>query len=310
MLWAIFGVVAGLFHAGYLISNQYLKMNGRTVMVIMRGMITLTLLPFVFIVPPVDNSLFYLIVVGSAFLAFYADSALLAAIKDHGAGPVSRIFALTIPAAFVYWSVLKPSSLFELMEKPVAGCGTIAAMALTTFFIFELKKCPVSVVVLKRMIPIILFMFAPFDIINKTAMMTAGKESTMIAAFSYIFFQSLGVMAIVTVQSLYKKLRNKTDNSVAAAILQSDPKALLTRRIFVGSSAVAFFFIAYLFFKNMGMTDTPNPAFITLLVGVSPFWIILMNRMMKYRDDFDIKSGIGLIFSALALIFFVTLSQS
>lgn len=315
-LWAFYGLTASLFHASYLVANQYLRFPGWAVMVLMRMGIVIALLPFALTTTPVTDGWFYVAVFATSILAFNADSQIMTCIKDFGAGPVSRVFALTIPTSFILWSILHPSSLQPLINHPVAGSGAFVALCLTTYFIFELKKCELSVALLKRFVPVVVLLFAPIDIINKTAM-NRVCEDLMTGSFAYIFFQSVGVVTIVVVWGAIKHLfrRHASEQehgkpqSFDMTLLKTDIRAISGRRLFVGVSSVAFFFMAYMFFKNLGMSHALNPAFITLLVSMSPFWIIVINKLTAYQDGSDIKSGIGLLFSALALVVFATLAK-
>ncbi len=315
-LWAFYGLTASLFHASYLVANQYLKFPGWAVMVLMRIGIVIALLPFAITTPPIQDVWFYVAVFATSVLAFNADSQIMSCIKDFGAGPVSRVFALTIPTSFVLWSVLHPSSLNPLIEHPVAGSGAFIALCLTTYFIFELKKCSLSVSLLKRFVPVVVLLFAPIDIINKTAM-NRVCEDLMTGSFAYIFFQSVGVVTIVlvwtTLKHIFRRHSSEQEHgrpqTFDLTLLKTDIRVINGRRLFVGVSSVTFFFMAYMFFKNLGMSKALNPAFITLLVSMSPFWIIVINKLTSYKDGSDIKSGIGLIFSALALVVFVTLAK-
>lgn len=318
-LWAFYGLTASLFHSSYMIANQYLKMPGWAVMVLMRGLIVLALLPMALTTKPIADPWFYVAVLATSLLAFNADSMLMSCIKDFGAGPVSRIFALTIPTSFVLWSGLHPSSLQPLIDNPISGTGAVIALFLTTYFIFQLRACSISLPLLKRFIPVVVLLFAPIDIINKTAMDRVGDD-VITGAFYYVFVQSVGIIAIVlswgTTQHFYnltkntgKKKKKKKILPFDVTLLRFDLRKEKWRKIFVGVSSVAFFFMAYLFFKNLGMKATLNPAYITLLVSLSPFWIIVINRMTNYKDSSDIKSGIGLIFSALALVTFVNMAN-
>jgi hypothetical protein len=317
LLWAFYGFTASLFHASYMIANQYLKMPGWAVMVLMRAIIVVALLPMALTTKPIMDPWFYVAVLGTSLLAFNADSMLMGCIKDFGAGPVSRVFALTIPTSFIMWSVLHPSSLNPLIENPVSGTGAVTALILTTYFIFQLRACSISSSLLKRFIPVVVLLFAPIDIINKTAMDRAGDD-VIIGAFYYVFIQSIGIICIVLLWTMIKhlalrmrgKTKSKKQQTFDVTLLQLDIRKQKWRKIFVGVSSVAFFFMAYLFFKNLAMKVTLNPAYITLLVGLSPFWIIVINRLTNFKDDSDIKSGIGLIFSALALVTFVNMAAA
>ena len=103
MLWIIDGLIYGFFTALYTLVNQHYKFNGY-LLGIWRGFgISFFFLPFLFFLPVPDDAYYYFLLIFQGFLIGVYDSHLFFASADYGAGPTSRVMALSALITTIFW---------------------------------------------------------------------------------------------------------------------------------------------------------------------------------------------------------------
>ena len=117
MIWILNGLLYGFFTALYTLVNQKYKMNGY-LLGIWRGFgIAAIFFPFTFLFP-LPTSMYYwgLLIIQGWLIGFY-DSLLFFASARYGAGPTSRIMALTTLVTTVIWWLMTPHEFLKILQN-------------------------------------------------------------------------------------------------------------------------------------------------------------------------------------------------
>lgn len=282
--WHIGGLMLGIGQAAYLLLNQQLKLEPRLLM-FWRGFgITALALPVcLYLDNWPQDPVFYAAAIATGLLVGFFDRLLFQFSAQYGAGVVSRLMALSLPLALLFWTLLHPEHIAVLRAKPhimwlpVALLGTLVSVML-------LKRDPVSKAAVIGLMPLYL-MGATIDVLNKTAM-SHGNGLPAFCAYTLLVSLWAGIINL---------------------FWPTKGTAPLTRtRIFSiwkGGLLIVLISGTYMVTKASSIASTPNPAFITALNLTAPFWVMLWNIWRKHPDNTNIIAGLGCVISALLLVF-------
>ena len=144
MLWIIDGLIYGFFTALYTLVNQHYKFNGY-LLGIWRGFgISFFFLPFLFFLPVPDDAYYYFLLIFQGFLIGVYDSHLFFASADYGAGPTSRVMALSALITTIFWWFLTPHLFWGLLQNATVFMSLILVLFGFTVSYWQMVQSPVS----------------------------------------------------------------------------------------------------------------------------------------------------------------------
>ncbi len=156
MLWVINGLIYGFFTALYTLVNQQYKLNGY-ILGIWRGFgISLCFLPFMFFIPLQTNAYIWALLIFQGWLIGIYDSHLFFASADFGAGPTSRVMALTALVTSILWWAMTPRLFDQLLADGTAFITIILILFGFTVSYWYMIRSTVTRAVINYMVPAIL----------------------------------------------------------------------------------------------------------------------------------------------------------
>ena len=255
-IWWISALISSLFTALYIYSSQIFKMPASLFMVY-RGLgAGLIMLPFIPFFPVIHEPYFYVFVVAQGLWAAYLDNRFFHAVNQFGAEMTSAIQPLSIGVTFIFWLIIYPHQILDLIGQPLKFTGIILCLTGISITVLQLRKSKIGFRAFLYLIPC-LFMTTGSDILNKQAM-SFGTENLSSAVFYYIMIMSL----IMGVANLWAYLRTyKT-----SLIWQK-------KNLWHGVILVVWALLS-LASKNVAMAKTFNPSYVAAIIYTYPMLII------------------------------------
>lgn len=287
-MWFLFAVLAALINATTRLSNQYLKLSGHSLTVLIKSLQILYFLPFLFFVEWPNSALFYVIACLTGPLVLLQDRAFFNFTAKHGAGAIARVEPLSIPLVFILWMVIQPSAFYDLLDTPLNFIGIILAIAACVCFAFRMRQCTLSFDILKSMIPLI-FIMGSISLLAKSGIDQAPNIEGIVV---YGFIQSL---VLVALSPLLTKKENDT------------PVNILNKKYLIPAFFLSLLMMGVIICRLYGFILTPNPAYVTAVMLTGPFWIMIFYKMTGHKEDGDILSGLGIVISVIFLTLVVSL---
>ncbi len=291
--WIFFAVLAALSWAGNSLVNEYFQIRSLHLLFWMRLFVVLALIPVVLQFDPPTDPIFYLMLAGTVVCFAYADVIYFKKAADSGAGVVTRFEGLMVPIVFVFWILLDPMLMLRYLETPVRSAGILAALSGGVYFALRLRHCDFSFPVLKAMTPALLA-GGMGVVFGKIAMSHSDYHS---GVWYYSFLQSLSVLIVYAVVLGIPKISKR----FAVEKLED---SLFSKRTIIAAACIAIGWSIHVPSKYYAITDVENPAYVSVIGLTAPFWVLLIYRLLKRREDGDIMSGIGIVFCAILLIIF------
>lgn len=289
-MWFLFALAAAWLQASHRLLNQYRQMQGIQLTFVVKILVLIYVIPFLFFVEWPGNPLFYAMTSLTGIIAVYQDKSLFDFTARFGAGAVTRFEPLSVPIAFLAWTALHPDLLEKYLSRLDYFLGICACIAGSVFFARRLRHCRLSREAARSMLPLI-FTLATMTVLTKTAIDAAPGYGSVAV---YAFIQS----AIVVVLS---GLWNRSKGHVPFRMLRD--KTILKTAI-----PASLLMLEVLSLRITGMQYAANPAYVTAVMLTGPFWILLFYKIVKHKEEGDIHSGIGIVFSALLLAALVAAS--
>ena len=297
MLWIINGLIYGFFTAIYTIFNQHYKLNAY-LLGVWRGFgISAIFFPFCFFFPfPRHISYWALLVAQGLMIAVY-DSHLFYASARYGAGPTSRIMALTAIITTIFWWFLTPSSFIILLGNETAVILIMFLLLGFTASYWLMIKSPVSDRLVKYMIPAI-FSLAGMSIVTKEI---ALHSSSVWASLAYYLTISTFVSGVVNFYWFCQQNHFQIISSIKQCIAPQIAKAGFYIILFSAILIIA---------KTLALRSAPNPGYVTALLLTAPLFVFAFNKYNKIPDNISVKAGFFMIAFLTALILLVSTSST
>ncbi len=292
MLWVINGLIYGFFSALYTLVNQDRKFNGY-ILGIWRGFgIALVFLPFLFFLPVQTSAYNWFLLIFQGWLIGIYDSHLFFASADFGAGPTSRVMALTVLITALLWWLITPEMFLALLKD-----GNVFITLLLVLFGFSVSywymiKSEVSRAVVKYMIPAILAL---------AGMSIATKEIAMMGQNIWANIAYYLVVATF-VSGLYNTIfyiKHEKPGFKGFFVNVFNPKIVSTGVYIISFSA------ALITAKTMAMRIAPNPGYVVALVLTAPLFVFWLNKYNKVPDNVSVKAGFSMLFFLALMIMLV-----
>ncbi len=287
MLWVVFSILSSMGRAASRLSNQYFQLPGIFLIVANKFLLLVYTLPFVFFIKWPSDPLFYVLLLVQAPIAVYQDKKNFELTAKHGAGVVTRIEPLSIVLLFFAWMAVTPSLFSENFENPLRFTGILLALSAISYFALRLRKCEINFTVFKEMIPLIIGVTC-ISMLGKAIIDRAESADAVVI---YVFVQSLIMIAVALL------FNNRTKNVSKDTFVNFgnwQKAALLSFVMLIGISGriLAFRFVE-------------NPAYVNAIVLMAPVWVVMFYKFVKHKEEGDIKSGFGIVASAIILTLLV-----
>lgn len=286
--WVYAILLAVLLTSFSALLNQYFKVQGTVLVFWSRICVVIILTPFMFFVDWPENPVYYAVVISTALFGAIGDSNYFNATAKWGAGAVSRMSPMLIFTTFIAWFFFEPELIGKYMSEPLKSSGIIAAMFGCLFFSMRLKKCEISRAAMWGILPCIVC-YTITGVFNKYAMSKGAHDGVV---FCYLYLQSLFVIPIVG-SYIYAKSQKEAE--------KLNVNFLFNKSVFKVGFFASLFWIASMTFRNTGMLTIPNPAYSSALGQLSPVFISVVYYLLKHKEEGDVKSGFGIVLSALAM---------
>lgn len=292
MLWIINGLIYGFFTAVYTIFNQHYKLNAY-LLGIWRGIgIGLIFLPFCFLFEVPKSAFYWFLLIAQGIMIAVYDSHLFFASAQYGAGPTSRVMALTAMATTIFWWILTPQSFNNLINDGTTVITIILLLFGFTVSYWYMIKSQVSRQLAEYMLPAIL---------SLSGMSIATKEIAMRGTSvlsSVIYYLTVATMVSGIVNSYWFIKSQKLD--FKCFIQQIFAPKVIKAGIYIIS-----FSAALITAKTLALRVAPNPGYVTALLLTAPLFVFALNKYNKIPDDISIKAGFSMIGFLIALIILV-----
>ncbi|MBI1215720.1 MAG: hypothetical protein GC185_07875 [Alphaproteobacteria bacterium] len=293
--WALFALFTAIFTGGFYLVNQYLKQPGHLLVFWMRVLVVIFLSPLIHEILLPRDPVFYLTVFVTVLGGTFADIRTLNVSAAYGGGVTARVQPVTVIGAFFLWFLFDPALLSQYAAHPLNTAGILIALCGCVFFAMRLNRCVVTRRALVAMLPA-LAGYTATATLNKFAM---GRGQLEGAVFGYIYVQSF--FAVFAVGG-YVLWRERASALAKLAEKGEARESWANRRMAMAALLAALLWICSMTYKNYAMAFTPNPSYVGAIALTSPVFIALFYRFVKFREEADVASGMGVVFCALLLV--------
>ena len=292
MIWILNGLLYGFFTALYTLANQKYQMNGY-LLGIWRGFgIAVIFFPFTFLFPLPQNLYYWGLLILQGWLIGFYDSHLFFASARYGAGPTSRVMAVTVLITTIIWWLMTPHEFDKILaNKTVFSLLIFILLGFTASYWLMLKDS-ITKEITFYMAPVILAL-AFMSIITKDI---AIHSSSSWSGIIYYLTVSTFVSGVYNSYLFVKK--EKLDIRGYIRQVFSAPTRAAGLYI-VGFSA------ALIMAKTIALRVAPNPGYVTALLLTSPFFVLIMNKYNRIPDDFSLRAGLFNVLFLIALLVLV-----
>ncbi|MAI61260.1 MAG: hypothetical protein CBB87_02075 [Micavibrio sp. TMED27] len=297
--WIGFAFMLSVFSIITPLTAEYFPGRMMRLLFLMRVFACLFLLPFFFILDlaPPSDPIFYICTISATLLFVYSDLVFFGLVAKSGAGVISRIEPLSAWFLFFGWTLVSPALLMNYISNPFQLTGLIFSLSLCVYFALRLKNCDVSWSALKRFAPI-LFVIVVATTLSKTAMNHSPLYS---GVFYYSLCQCSTAAFVLGALFKLRKIPTLGDLDIPDSEI---PERFVTWRSARYGILVGGGFVLSQISKYMAISLADNPAYVTVFGLLCPFWIMLFYRIIGKREEVDVLSGLGIVFSAALLVFF------
>lgn len=283
-LWWVYALITSCFAAIYYTINQYAMLPGHT-LVFWRGVIPLVVLsPLLFFLEWPTNEVFYVASISTSLIVSYTDARVLQGVAMYGSGVSLRMKPFSVWLIFILWFLTHDTHRDDLLADPLRFFAIIITLGVGVYAASNLRECKVTKRAFLFFLPVILSS-AIVDILNKTAMDHSGFLSGVIL---YAWIQALIISVITFAHHHFNHALNIRDMFYKKTVLIG---------IFLGMCVVIMNVS-----KNMAMSYTENPAYVTSIVFIAPFWVSLFYKVINFHEEADVKSGLLLVLSSIFLV--------
>lgn len=283
MLWLVAALITSFSRAGMRLSNQYFQLQGIQLVITTKLLLALCIVPILFFIPWPSQPLFYLYLVIQAPFIVYQDIKVFDLTAQHGAGVVTRIEPLNMVLTFFVWLAITPALFASHLHDPSIFLGVVATLLFIVFCSIHIRNCPINMAVLKQMLPLI-FISTIVTILAKLSIDQAEHDS---AIFILIFIQSIFILIL----GLFSNQKMKTITI----------EELFDRTKIWFCIIVTLIMSISAFGRIYAFRYVDNPAYVSAIILLAPFWVILFYKLTKHKEQANIFPGIGIVCGVIAL---------
>lgn len=283
-MWWVSAVLCSILTAAFYTINQYYKLNGLT-LVFWRGLIPFFVLtPVVMLIDWPQSSVFYAIVLVGGLAAMFSDSWQMRGSALYGGGVTTRMKPFTLWLVFLLWFIFS-TEYRELLLSDIPKCTAIVSVFIVAVLsASHMNKCEVSRKAFVYFLPAI-FASTLINILNKVAMDISPLLGGVVV---YTWIEG-GIIALTALAAH----RYKKELAIRALFK--------TKAVFVGS-IIGGVMVFQTLTKNFAMAYVLNPAYVSAIVFVAPFWVALFYRITGHRENVSIAPGLIFVLAAIAMV--------
>ncbi len=283
MLWIINGLIYGFFTALYTLVNQRHKYNGY-ILGIWRGFgISIIFFPFLFFIPVQNIAYNWLLLIFQGLMIGIYDSHLFFGSAKFGAGPTSRIMAISVLITTILWWIITPKLFFSLAQNGNIFITLLLALFGFSFSYWYMIKSPLNKEIVTYMTPAI-FALAGMSIATKEIAMMGQNVWANIAYYLVVSTFISGIYnTTMYIKTEHPDLKKFFQNIFAPQIIK------------IGIYIISFSTILIIA-KTMAMRIAPNPGYVVALVLTAPIFVYFLNQYNKVPDNVSVKVGFIMLF--------------
>ncbi len=290
--WQFLSIMAAIMGSGYNTFNQHYKIKP-SILLVWRGLgVALAGSIWLIWYDLPTNVDFYIYAVFLGSCISYLDYRYFDGVNKYGAGPLTRLAPLFIIFSMSIWWAIEPTSFFNLYNDKLRFYIVILSTIGVIASIYSMKKNSVGSDVIKFMIPMYL-LFIVFDIFAKKMFATVDANNTFGAVIGYAIIGSF-VAGFINLIVFIKRREKSTP------IL----KELASRKVIEAGIIAVFFNLTYMLLRNQGISQSPNPAYVSAVQSLSPVLVTIYNRIINFDDRNNIKAGLFLVLFCTLIAFF------
>ena len=293
MLWIINGLIYGFFSAIYTIFNQHYKLNAYLLGMWRGWGIAFFCAPFLWFFEVPTSAYYWFLLIAQGFMIAVYDSHLFFASAQYGAGPTSRVMALTAMVTTFFWWFLTPNDFLKLLNNGTVVITIILLLFGFTVCYWQMIKSPVSQELVNYMIPAIVSL-AGMSIATKEIAM---RGSTVWSAVTY--YLTIATFVSGTTNAWWYVRSTKPG-------ISGFFKQVFSPHVVKVGLYVISFSAALITAKTLALRVAPNPGYVTALLLTAPIFVFALNRYNKVNDDVSVKAGFMMIAFLVALMLLVT----
>lgn len=283
-LWAVAGLITAVMGAAMMLLQEKHKASGFAVAFLNKAVIVCILT-----VPALMNGLptaphFYILCAVSAVIFAISDVIFFNLVTRSGAGVVSRILPLNIIFIFIAWLFFDPLLVARYIANPWQTAGIVAALSGAAISAAILKKCSFSWDAIKYGWFIILAGVMG-SVVTKKAMFGIDP---MKAALAYVPIQA---SMMLVCWGLFYIIRRPIPL-----------KDFVSKQSLKAGLSIGCVTTIMVLCSVYGVAVAENPAYMSALFHLSSVFVILYYSVIKHKEVANVKAGMGIVFSAVALI--------
>ena len=248
--------------------------------------------PFTFLFPLPQNFYYWGLLILQGWLIGFYDSHLFFASARYGAGPTSRVMAVTVLITTIIWWLMTPHEFDKILANKTVFSLLIFILLGFTVSYWLMLKDSITKEITFYMAPVILAL-AFMSVITKDI---AIHSSSSWSGIIYYLTVSTFVSGVYNSYLFVKK--EKLDMKGYVRQVFSAPTRAAGLYI-VGFSA------ALIMAKTISLRVAPNPGYVTALLLTSPFFVLIMNKYNRIPDDFSLLAGLFNVLFLIALLVLV-----
>ena len=248
--------------------------------------------PFTFLFPLPQNFYYWGLLILQGWLIGFYDSHLFFASARYGAGPTSRVMAVTVLITTIIWWLMTPHEFDKILANKTVFSLLIFILLGFTVSYWLMLKDSITKEITFYMAPVILALSFMSVITKDIAIHSSSSWSGII----YYLTVSTFVSGVYNSYLFVKK--EKLDMKGYVRQVFSAPTRAAGLYI-VGFSA------ALIMAKTIALRVAPNPGYVTALLLTSPFFVLIMNKYNRIPDDFSLLAGLFNVLFLIALLVLV-----
>ncbi len=297
MLWIFYSLIYAFFTAIYTIFNQHYKLNAY-LLGIWRGWgIAVIFFSFCFLFP-FPKSVFYwsLLIAQGIMIAIY-DSHLFFASAHYGAGPTSRIMALTAIVTTIFWWILTPTTFQTMVQNNTVIIIIIFLLIGFTISYWQMIKTPVSRKLANYMLPAIL---------SLSGMSIATKQIALLGSSVYAslaYYLTVSTFISGTLNAYWYIKKEKPTFQYFWQQVFSSHKCHATFYVIAFSSVL-------IIGKTLALRIAANPGYVTAILLTAPLFVFGLNKYNKIPDNISVKAGFSMIAFLICLMVLVNVNST
>jgi hypothetical protein len=287
--WWVGGLINAFFLAGIVMVNSHYRVDGTAIIFIRSLVVSIVLWPVALAVGLPTSPMFWAATIGAGVLATVGDSLVMNSASRYGAGVTSRLLPMSPLAGFLFWFVVHPEKLAELLARPWVALGVLGALVGGVVALACLRSNAVTRAAMFYLAPIVL-LYGLNDVLNKTAQdhAPAGQGGLV-----YIWLISVTVTVCAALLLLGRGRMTKT--------------ITLNKKVYKAGLWLGALYILAMLGRNTAMTLAINPAYASIIGSSAPLWVYAWHRWKGIPDSASPIAGFAFVASAALLILFASL---